>query len=162
MWLSKLRAATSLRPLFILIALTMLLVACRQNKNVQLPEYPILRADTAYQLQLGEKFILSTAENSCCRYGWDSAGMLVANLPVPHSLSLDTIYTEPMDPDCAGCSTFTYYVFTCTAEDKVQLVRYVIPMSEDGAIQNGDSTYWQRAKDSYSRHYFISIGAALL
>jgi hypothetical protein len=44
----------------------------------------------------------------------------------------------------------------------VQLIRYVIPMSDDRAIQNGDSTYWQQAKDSYSRHYFISIGAARL
>lgn len=145
--------------LLLSIALTGLVLAgCTLEEELNLPDYPILLSDTTYHFEVGDKFIISTSENSCCRYGWDSAGQLLKNLPIPASLTLDSIYYSPMDPDCAGCSSYSYYVFTCKAEDMLRLTHYVIPMGDDHAIADGDSSYWQENKEGYSRNYLIKIG----
>ncbi len=115
-----------------LSAIFVLSASCNDRK-INLPDLPYLIADSVLHFKVGDRFILATSVNSCCQYYWFSDKELLANVPEKDNIKVVEIINDDADPDCAGCSSYTYSIYECTKPGIDSLVYAVIPAG-DGEI----------------------------
>lgn len=100
------------------------------------PDLPFLREDTLNTFKVGQKFVLLTTWNSCCKrcFVLPNSSM-TDNIPQSAFYMYKETIEEPADPDCAGCSSYYYNVMECVAPGIDSLTLVSIPM---GSVEEGN------------------------
>lgn len=114
-----------IKRLIPLAAFLMFAFSCKPKQR--LPDLPFLKKNEVSRLRVGDKFIISTAENSCCTYGWMVNDSLQLPSPVSKLFESEQTITSPADKDCDGCSTYYYHVYKCTSTGTDTLTYAAIP-----------------------------------
>ncbi len=117
------------KKFLIVFLLFILLISCK-NRKINLPDLPYLIADSLMHFKVGDRFILATSENSCCQYYWISDNNFYEIVPQKTILKSVDIIIDEADPDCAGCSSYTYQIYECVKPGADSLVFAVIPAGD--------------------------------
>ena len=149
-----------MKSIFILLSAGILLMAyssCNDQVKQKLPSLPYLKADTVNIFNKGDRFILATGTNSCCMYCWQGDSTLQHAVPESPLLRYIETIEEPADADCAGCSSFTYRIYECTASGSDTLRYAVIPMGETGNVYSCEEINIRQTDSSHFRSYVFSV-----
>lgn len=111
--------------LFYLIFVLGILFSCKPKQR--LPDLQFSKKNGLNRLKVGDKFIISTAENSCCTYRWMVNDSLQMPAPISKLFEREETITSPADKDCDGCSTFYYHIYKCAWAGIDTLTYAVIP-----------------------------------
>ncbi len=114
---------------FFSLVLIGILTSCR-NRKIILPDLPYLVADSVMVFKVGDRFILATSVNSCCQYLWIDKFGIEYDIPETDLIKNVETISDEADPDCAGCSSYTYRIYECTKPGNDSLVYAVIPAGD--------------------------------
>ena len=114
------------------------ITSCRTDE-VKLPDIPVLRTDTLQTFKVGDQFMLIESSNSCCFYQWSDGKNQSEMMPGTPVAEVTEVINDPADPDCAGCSSFTYHIMTSVQKGIDTLYHYTIPAGSEYTKEVSDT-----------------------
>lgn len=136
--------------------------SCRTDE-VELPDIPVLRTDTLQTFQIGDQFMLIESSNSCCFYQWSDGKNPSEVMPATAVAEVTEVINDPADPDCAGCSDFTYHIMTCVQKGIDTLYHYTIPAGSGYMREVSDTAEYpevidfDKYEDAIKTMYIIQV-----
>lgn len=120
--------------------------SCRTDE-VELPDIPVLRTDTLQTFQIGDQFMLIESSNSCCFYQWSDGKTQSEVMPTIPVAEVSEVINYPADPDCAGCSNFTYHIMTGIQKGIDTLYHYTVPAGSRYMREVSDTAEYEEEID---------------
>lgn len=136
--------------------------SCRTD-DVQLPDIPVLKADTIQTFNIGDSFILIESSNSCCFYRWSDGRNNSEVMPSTDVAAVTEVIQSPADPDCAGCSSFNYHIMTCIKQGIDTLYHFTIPAGSAYIQEESDTSEYEddidpnNYEDAIKTTYIIQV-----
>lgn len=127
-----------------LSVLAVFALSCKEKAALDILPEPyqnliLISPDSLHNFSVGDTFLLSVSENSCCQYGWGQDSAFVEAFPGSPLVRVADQFDVPFEEGCDGCSSFTYYALVCTSAGTDTLVRYQIPMGDLGGNESNNS-----------------------
>ncbi len=120
---------------------------------------PFLKEDTLNVFKKGDRFVILKTWNSCCMGCYvlrDSS--MTKELPASAIYKWVETVEEPADPDCAGCTDYTYYIMECVAPGTDTLVTVSIPMGSTNAGDCQNQSKELLKNEVITHTFFIKSG----
>ncbi|MBW7868937.1 MAG: hypothetical protein H3C31_11485 [Brumimicrobium sp.] len=99
--------------LYLILSLFIWTSCTQSKKEIDIPNYPFLQADSLMHFKVGDRFIIGDRYNSCCMSAWIQQDTVNDYVISPLFKYIETI-KDIADSDCDGCSDYYYSVYECT------------------------------------------------
>jgi hypothetical protein len=126
------------------------------NYQLKKPEFISIQPDTLNTFNVGEKFEISTGENSCCMYCWLDGNSVLPEWKLSKLLKKVSHKYEKAERGCDGCSSYSTHVLECVAPGTDSMVYLVIPMGEVD-VYDCDSFAFEKVRAEHKRVYRFSV-----
>ncbi|MCG9911754.1 MAG: hypothetical protein MH137_10680 [Flavobacteriales bacterium] len=128
--------------------------------------YRYLMEDTLNVFKVGEQFVFTESENSCCQNGWIVNGRFASAMQHKGLINPVRSASDIADPDCAGCSSYFTTVFECIKPGRDTLYYAYVPHganlemmddSPDSDTVPADDVEVVNTLNEYTRRYIFEI-----
>jgi hypothetical protein len=150
-----------------LCAPAFLLLSCGSSHvKEDFSKYRYLKEDTVNVFKVGEQFVFTESENSCCQNGWVVNGRFTSAMKHKGLIKPVRSASEIADPDCAGCSSYHTTVFECIKPGRDTLYYAYVPQganlkilddSPDSDTIPEDNADMMNTLQEYIRRYIFEI-----